>query len=266
MEVKADGYSAYLYGSFTDTLNRTLTITHSDYIFTAECASKILQTGKSGVLNIPTSDAHNGWTMKKEDPFNGHEYVDLGLTSGTLWATCNVGASKPEEYGDYFAWGETTGYNSGKTNFEWSTYKWFNGSSSTMTKYCTSSSYGTVDNKTELELSDDAARANWGGQWRMPSSAQIYELISECNTEWTTQNSVYGRKVTSKKNGKSIFLPAAGYRYVSLDDAGSGGYYWSRSLEKSSYGAYYLNFASNGFSWHGYYRFYGRSVRPVVSE
>jgi len=199
---------------------------------------------------------------------NGHEYVDLGLTSGTLWATCNVGASKPEEYGDYFAWGETTGYNSGKTNFEWNTYKWCKGSSETMTKYCTISEYGTVDKKTELELSDDAAQANWGGKWRMPSKAQIEELVDECTTEWTDLNGVYGRKITSRKNGKSIFLPAAGYRYgSSLYNAGSLGDYWSRSLYAvSSDGASYLYFRSSYFYGSNYSRDCGFSVRPVYSE
>ena len=87
---------------------------------------------------------------------NGHEWVDLGLPSGTKWATCNVGATKPEEYGNYYAWGETET----KTTYNWSTYKWCNGSAETQTKYCTNSDYGTVDNKTVLDLEDDAARAN----------------------------------------------------------------------------------------------------------
>ena len=102
------------------------------------------------------------------DTAETHEWVDLGLPSGTLWATCNVGANSPEEYGDYFAWGETTT----KSSYSWSTYKYCKGSSSTMTKYCTSSYYGTVDNKTELEPSDDAATANWGSEWQMPSLEQ----------------------------------------------------------------------------------------------
>ncbi|MCQ2319676.1 MAG: hypothetical protein MJZ90_12290 [Bacteroidales bacterium] len=103
-----------------------------------------------------------------------HEYVDLGLPSGLLWATCNVGADSPEDYGDYFAWGETET----KSDYDWDTYKWCNGSYNTLTKYNTKSSYGTVDNKTTLELSDDAARANWGGSWRMPTEAEFQELIN----------------------------------------------------------------------------------------
>ena len=198
-------------------------------------------------------------------------YVDLGLPSGTLWATCNIGADSPEDYGDYFAWGETEGYNDGKTDFNWSTYKWCNGSNSTMTKYCNNSSYGYngfTDDKTELDPEDDAAYVNWGPAWRMPSEEQFSELInsSYTTTEWTTQNGVYGRKITSKENGNSIFLPAAGYRYFSsLDGAGSNGSYWSRTLRSDyPYYARYLYFGSSGIYVNSSYgRCSGRGVRPV---
>lgn len=149
-----------------------------------------------------------------------HEYVDLGLS--VKWATCNVGATKPEEYGDYFAWGETQP----KDYNDWSTYKWCIGSYNTLTKYNTSSSYGTVDNKTVLAKTDDAATVNWGGSWRMPTDTEWTELRENCTWTWTT----YGYRVTSKKNGNSIFLPAklsydskVGVYY--LRD-----YYWSSSL------------------------------------
>lgn len=198
-------------------------------------------------------------------------YVDLGLPSGTLWATCNIGATSPEDYGDYFAWGETEGYNDGKTTFNWSTYKWCKGSDNTQTKYCTKSSYGYngfTDDKTELDLEDDAAYVNWGLDWRMPSIEQFSELInsSYTTTEWTAQNGVNGRKITSKTNGNSIFLPAAGYRYYSsLYNGGSNGYYWSRTLhsDRPNY-AWALDFDSsfNG-AGTGYYRYDGLSVRPV---
>ncbi|MDY4512770.1 MAG: hypothetical protein SPE10_04900, partial [Paludibacteraceae bacterium] len=122
------------------------------------------------------------FTAPASDPANGHEYVDLGLS--VKWATCNVGASKPEEYGNYYAWGETTT----KSTYNWSTYKWCNGSKTTLTKYNTSSSYGTVDNKTVLELADDAARANWGGAWRMPTDAEWTELRENCTWTWITKN------------------------------------------------------------------------------
>jgi hypothetical protein len=198
------------------------------------------------------------------DPYNGHEYVDLGLS--VKWATCNVGASSPEDYGDYFAWGETQP----KSAYDWSTYKYCNGSLSSLTKYCTDSYYGTVDNKTQLELSDDAARANWGGSWRMPTDAELTELRNNCTWTWTTQNGVYGYKVTSKKSGytnKSIFLPAAGYRSdSSLNNAGSSGSYWSSLLDSGRpYLAWHVGFNSGVYRDY-YYRHYGFSVRPVYGE
>lgn len=196
-----------------------------------------------------------------------HAYVDLGLPSGTLWATCNIGADQPEDYGDYFAWGETTGYKSGKTTFDWSTYKYCNDTSATMTKYCTDRRYGTFDNKTELDPADDAATVNWGADWQIPSLAQLQELRNSDNTTttWTTQEGVYGRLITSKKNGNSVFLPAAGVRYDSdLYGAGSYGYCWSRSLytDRPS-SACYLDFNSGNVSWSYLSRYYGQSVRPV---
>ena len=209
---------------------------------------------------------------------NGHEYVDLGLPSGTLWATMNVGADSPEDYGDYFAWGETEP----KDYYFWDTYKWMTDGASSwsaVNKYTfddgqTSAvwydEYGNFigDNNTVLELADDAANANWGGDWRMPTKAEQDELKNTSYTTWTwtTQNGVNGYKVTSKINGNSIFLPAAGCRYYSdLDDAGSNGYYWSSSLYMySSNYAYYLYFSSDNFYWFYYRRYYGQSVRPVL--
>ena len=188
-----------------------------------------------------------------------HEYVDLGLS--VKWATCNVGATKPEEYGDYFAWGETQP----KNTYDWSTYKWCNGSFNTLTKYNNSSSYGTVDNKTVLDKTDDAAAVNWGGSWRMPTTEEQQELINNCTWTWTTQNGVNGYKVTSKSNGNSIFLPAAGYRNdSSLNDAGSYGFYWSSSLDTyTPYDVYELYFYSVYMLWNYNNRHSGQSVRPV---
>ena len=190
---------------------------------------------------------------------NGHAYVDLGLS--VKWATCNVGAKYPDEYGDYFAWGEVEP----KTEYNWSTYKWCNGSYDTQTKYCTNSSYGTVDNKTVLDAEDDAAAVNWGGAWRMPTKAEQDELRNNCTWTLTTQNGVNGYKVTSKSNGNSIFLPAAGYRYVSsLLYAGSNGYYWSSSLYTGGPNdACGLGFSSDGVGWGSGGRYDGQSVRPV---
>jgi len=197
------------------------------------------------------------FTTKKS--VDGHGYVDLGLS--VKWATCNIGADSPEDYGDYFAWGETKP----KSTYDWSTYKWCQGSDDKITKYCTSSYYGTVDNKTQLDLSDDAARANWGGSWRMPTQDELTELIEKCTWTWTTQNGVKGYKVTSKTNGYSIFLPATCCRDEgSLDYAGTFGYYWLSSLDwVSPRNARCLEFGSSYVDYHYHYRYYGQSVRPV---
>ena len=195
---------------------------------------------------------------------NGYGYVDLGLPSGLKWATCNVGASAPEEYGDYYAWGETEP----KTTYDWNTYKWCNGTEDTLTKYNISSRYGTVDNKTVLELADDAARANWGGAWRMPTDEECTELCENCEWTWTFLNGHVGYQVKGT-NGKSIFLPAAGYR--SDDELNCAGYcnyyYWSSSLNMDH--PYY---ACGMGSYAGYLdrgcegRYFGKSVRPVLGE
>ncbi|MDY4512083.1 MAG: hypothetical protein SPE10_01325 [Paludibacteraceae bacterium] len=185
---------------------------------------------------------------------NGHEWVDLGLPSGTKWATCNVGASTPEEYGNYYAWGETET----KSTYSWSTYFDTTDGGSTFTKY-------TTDGKTVLDLEDDAARANWGGAWRMPTDGEWGELLDECTWEWTTKNGVNGYEVKSEANGNSIFLPAAGYRdFGGLDGAGDYGYYWSSSLGSGSpYFAWYVYFNSGDVGGSLSIRCRGYSVRPV---
>jgi hypothetical protein len=194
-------------------------------------------------------------------------YVDLGLPSGTLWATCNIGANSPEDYGDYFAWGETEGYYSGKVDFDWNSYKWCYDSGSKLTKYCDFYGYGTVDNKIELELEDDAAYVNWGPKWSMPSYKQFRELINNeyTNTEWTSLNRIYGIKITSKKNYNSIFLPAAGLSSnSSLDYIGTYGRYWSCNLQSGfPDSAYYLQFSLDGVNISTDGRCCGYSVRPV---
>ena len=198
----------------------------------------------------------------------GRDYVDLGLPSDLLWATMNVGATKPEEYGDYFAWGETEP----KENYSWSTYKWCQGSEKTLTKYNTDDSYGTVDKKTVLDLKDDAAHVNWGGSWRMPTYDEWTELRTNCTWTWTDNYNGIGVKgmiVTSKKSGytdKSIFLPAADKHYgTAFYDAGKYGHYWSSSLiyyYPSSAGPF--SFDSSKFYKNFTDRSVGQSVRPVT--
>lgn len=193
-------------------------------------------------------------------PFVEHEWVDLGLPSGTLWATCNVGATIPEDYGNYFAWGETAP----KNYYDWSTYKWCDRSHDTMTKYCTDSNYGIVDNKTELDPDNDAAYVNWGPKWRMPSLEQQQELVDNCTWTWTTSNGVNGHLVTAP-NGNSLFLPAAGYRWQNhIDSRGSSGKYWSCTLYPSfSYYASSLHFDSSEVISDVSNRYFGFTVRAV---
>ena len=189
----------------------------------------------------------------------GHDWVDLGLS--VKWATCNVGASSPEGYGNYFAWGET----SPKSEYTWATLKYCNDDTGDSFSEYNQNQGGTRDNRTVLEPSDDAARANWGGSWRMPTTSEFQELIDNCTWTWTTINGKNGYKVTSKSNGNSIFLPAAGYRDdTSLYGAGIYGYYWSSSIDESySYYALILYFSSGGHSTSNNGRRFGQSVRPV---
>ena len=188
------------------------------------------------------------------------EAVDLGLS--VMWASCNVGATSPEEYGGYYTWGETEE----KYDYSWETYIWCSGSYDTMTKYCTNSSYGTVDNKTVLDPEDDVAHVKWGGDWRMPTKAEQDELRNNCTWEWTSLNGVNGYKVTGP-NGNSIFLPAAGCRGgTDVNYRGYYGLYWSSSLYSISYSRYacYLYFDGSYYDWGDNSRFCGHSVRPVL--
>ncbi len=207
------------------------------------------------------------------------EAVDLGLPSGIKWANMNIGAESPEDYGDYFAWGETEPYyveghsqdnpcsnwKPGKSDgYDWGSYKWFNGSDDSMTRYCAD------DNKTILDLEDDAANANWGGNWRMPTIEEMKELKNYCTWTWTTLNGVEGYIVSSKTNSNSIFLPATGFRYDSgpfagLNAVGSAGNYWSSSLDADdSRWAYEFSFHSIGvINSHSADRVNGMSVRAV---
>ena len=205
----------------------------------------------------------------KEQEVFAPEAVDLGLPSGLKWATFNVGANRPEDYGDYFAWGETVA----KSEYSWSNYIWCKGNGNSFTKYCPSGmadywgGSGSPDNKIELDSEDDAAHANWDDKWRMPTSEEWTELRNNCTWTWTDNyngTGVAGQEVTSS-NGNSIFLPAAGRRVdAGLDYVDSNGFYWSSSLNtdrtNNAWGVYF--FSDNvGKATHG--RYHGISVRPV---
>lgn len=209
--------------------------------------------------------------------------VDLGLPSGLKWANANLGASSPEDYGDYYAWGEIEPYYSsqdpltwkdGKTaGYIWASYKWCNKAYNKLTKYCIidKTSYwdgeGSPDGKTVLDPEDDAAHVSLGGKWRMPTDAEWTELRTECTWTLTTQNGVNGRLVTGK-NGNSIFLPAAGGRYdTNLRNVGLHGSYWSSTLFAGYLGvsnrAWEVGFGSGDVGRYDVSRCYGFSIRPV---
>lgn len=192
------------------------------------------------------------------------QWVDLGLPSGLLWCDRNLGASSPEDYGYYFAWGET----SIKKIYDWSTYRYFNGNYHDLTKYSTGSYYGNrgfTDGLARLQSGDDAATYHKGSGARMPTKDEWQELLDNTTNKWTTRNGVNGRLFKSKKNGNSIFLPAAGYRGGgSLSSVGGLGSYWSSSLDTGSPNyAWGLFFGSDYVYVSDNYRYCGTSVRPV---
>ncbi len=213
---------------------------------------------------IPVGAVDLGTVMTRED----------GTTYKIYWAKsnlCNSGfCANPEDYGDYYAWGETEPYYSsqapltwkdGKDGYNWSSYKWCNGSSTTITKYNIRSSYGTVDNKVVLEANDDVAHVKLGGKWRMPTYEEWYTLISQCHESEETWNGVKGVRINAF-NGNSIFLPAAGYRFDDRSgEAGDCCHYWSTSLDTSE-PCFAFFWCSKGHKG-GFPRCYGFSVRPV---
>ena len=214
-----------------------------------------------GVLNVPNvsfvdEDSSVRYLI---DPYNGYEYVDLGLPSGLKWATCNVGASSPEQTGLYFAWGETTGYTANDVTFG---VRAFNED--------VYNAGPAASISADLTLEQDAAHVNLGGNWRMPTREEFNELKNNTTKTWTTDyngTKVKGYIVTSKTNGKSIFLPGAGDAdYSEVYNVGDFGFYWSASWQSSS-SAYrlFFNFQSNqvDFSTHKYTRRYGYPVRGV---
>lgn len=185
-------------------------------------------TGNTPERTLRLADGETPWP---DTPDNApHEYVDLGLPSGTLWATCNIGAATPEQSGDYFAWGETRP----KTTYNWGTYALSSGSDNTLTHYCTNPDRGSVDGLTQLSSEHDAAAARWGADWCMPTEAQVRELLSQDNTKITPAvlNGVQGFRVSRWGTGDSIFLPAAGYIQGSdIQGEGLYVYCWSKSLD-----------------------------------
>ena len=191
---------------------------------------------------------------------NGHDYVDLGLS--VRWATCNVGATSPEGYGNYYAWGETVE----KSSCTSENYKWSHGTDHSMIKYCTNESFGYKDGKKTLELEDDVAYVKWGSSWRMPTSREQKELRENCIWELIEYRGVNGYKVTGP-NGNSIFLPIAGScRAYGVCEVGSRCDYWSSTLDSSCNDAHSLYVNNDKYAWNNPYRYYGHVVRPVAKN
>ena len=247
------------YQSFTATINGKDMQAGKAYSYAA--------TFKSGT-NINGSDVE--WDDNGEEIVIEYEFVDLGLSVN--WATFNVGATAPEEYGDYFAWGELET----KTEYSWSNYKYCLGTSKTLTKYCTLtdfSSDGNIDSITTLYIDDDVAHIKWKENWRMPTQSEFKELWDNCTWVWTTQNGINGYKITSNKTGytnSSIFLPAAGSCFTKHYDVGKIGWYWSSSLISGHPHAGYVLFfrkeTTDFDSAGGSTREAGCSVRPVCPK
>ena len=215
-------------------------------------------------------DPNGGNTTNENDSivdhsgtFNGHDYVDLGLPSGTLWATCNVGADTPEGCGDYFAWAETET----KEVYNWETYKYCNGAHDQLTRYCPYSEYGyqgVVHDRTVLYDMDDAALSEWGTGWRMPTRNEMEELLF-CTTSrsWKEQNGVEGL-LFEASNGNSLFFPAAGFvNETELAGVGEQGCYWSSSLGSDPDKGGTMYFVKQSLSFGQAYRCFGWTIRPV---
>ena len=244
------------------------TISCSDGLFSVVVAANESNTEENALVTVSTDAGEVKQTVvvrrasdaSSKGVVSGHDYVNLGLPSGTLWATCNVGANSPEEYGDYFAWGETQP----KSDYDESNYKFR--ISSVLTKYCFS------DTKAVLESPDDAATVNWGANWRMPTEAEYMELTRVCTCEWTTRNGKKGSLLTGP-NGNTLFMPAAGCYYrKGLDATEVNGFYWSSSLYTdepwAGWTARFYGPRRGGWDVEFDYRSrsYGQSVRPVVNR
>lgn len=232
-----------------------------DYLLTGNASAinpENADSNKDGSVGIADVTAlidrllTGNWPSEEQN----HDYVDLGLPSGTLWATCNVGANSPEDYGNYYAWGETEP----KEFYDFINYKWCNGEYGTITKY--------TNRYDELEPEDDAATANWGGEWCMPTYEQMKELGDQCTWEPEERNGVFGYLATGP-NGNKLFLPAAGIYWEEPYNDGLICNYWSRTLYAGGpfdpNAALCMNIDQWGVSYENYlsYRVAGRSVRPV---
>ncbi len=248
LTVDNTGYTPYIYGYLADSNNRKLSVTNGDYIFSTLCKSEVLAIGQTGFMNIPTYASHSGWEVANALQTTGA--VDLGLS--VKWAACNIGASSPEEYGGYYAWGELET----KSDYSSSNYKY------------AKSSYSYVDIGSNIANTEyDVANKNLGDGWQMPTTQQAQELVDNCTWEATTYNNIAGCKVTGP-NGNSIFIPKAGfYKGLTNNDKGTEICIWLSNV-RSDYitWSYYLDCYSNRPSLDEKDRSYGLSIRPVYTK
>ena len=257
--VQSDGYTPYVYGLFTSSTN-TVKVKVGGTYYSRSLSSSKLAVGQSGYFTVPTTGNHANWTASRDK--SGYEYVDLGLPSGTLWAKCNLGGLSEEEYGDFYAWGETSGYDGLDRTFNWSTYKLCSGTSSSLTKYNSS------DGLTTLESSDDAATVLCGSGWRMPTRDDWIELDTYTTKTNETINGIKGRRLKSKQNSNSIFLPFGGYfdgsSYVS---SGTNANYWASTLSSTKSKAYIAYTPNSGAIRTGgtLDRCLTQAIRPVYA-
>lgn len=245
----------------------------------ASCGGKTIDPDDSGneVEKPEDKPEDDGPYVDGSGTVAGHEALDLG--TGILWATTNIGAENPQDYGTYFSWGEVAK----KETYTWANYKWSDGfvpqttkdyEELKMTKYCLFKVYGTKDDKKVLEPADDAAAQIWKNGWRMPTKAEVEDLLAKCEWEWSRVDGLYGYKISSKKTGKSIFLPAAGM--IAADGSHNSAFmcnYWTSSLhdQNEQYYAYsfvYLNDDKDENSRYisHTYRYLGMTIRPVCAK
>ena len=256
---------AYIMVAPVDLSASTLTITLTDTdnnSYTKQIAGKNFRATTSSALTTNIYTQLTGTT-------DGHEWVNLGLPSGTIWATHNVGGTNPEDAGMYFMWGETTE----QATTDWTTYSYCDGAEKALTRYCTNADYwggeGDMDNKSVLDTADDAASANWTVKWQMPTKEQFWELLDEdlVTNEWKTVNSVTGVLFTSLINGQTLFIPAAGVKYQGTHhNNGTWCYSWTRELntDKPSRAYYFSAVTTLTRTVTNYNRSYGIPVRAVL--
>ena len=248
--------------SYTD--GQTITVSSEMILYAQWAANDSQGSGSQG------GSSQGGSNIPANGQLNGHEWVNLGLPSGTLWATCNIGATNPEDYGDYFAWGETTP----KETYNWDSYRYCYNYNGTFyfTKYCYSPYMGYPEHFTDslatLEASDDAATVNWGTGWRTPTWLDFEELIYNCTIKYWTQNWIKGIMVTSNSNGNTIFLPFAGLYNgdQQINETAYGEYMSSSVIENSTERFSGLETRNSHWEIVRCRRCYGFSVRPICTQ